>query len=45
MDDAKHQEIYNQELAHLKEHIFESGYQRESETLRDATEEQINEWK
>jgi len=37
--DAKMHDIYNQELSHLREHIYEKGYDAKKETLREATKE------
>jgi len=37
--DAKMHSVYNQELSHLREQIYEKGYDPKLETLREATRE------
>ena len=44
-NDAKMHNIYNQELSHLREQIYEKGYNpKTEETLREATKEQQEAW-
>ena len=45
ISDAKMSEIFNQERAYLIENVHEAGYTNQVETLRDASEEQVEEWK
>lgn len=43
-EDADHQSAFNQELAYLQEQIHETGYNAQSETLQEASPEQIKQW-
>ena len=44
MEDAKHAETFNTELAHLKAFLHDPTYDYSQETLHDADAEQIAEW-
>ena len=37
IEDAAHTATFNQEVAYLKEHVHEAGYNTASETLSNAT--------